>query len=697
MRFKFFVNFILLNFLLLGSNLYAQQVYDYVANTQFLRSTIKRPNWYNEIDINRLGFTQVRHGNRFFESDGKDIFYIMNSVGDATFESYTQKKTIPEPTDKDTFNSQLIFVRYNILDSFFTTKTFGSNYLNSVLMVRMDEQNKSIAAIISTCGDSVHLNPNNSSQVLKFPNRQQRYWLIVLDLKGNLLSSFCLAESNYSLSPLSNEHLLNIEIGRFDFNKSIIVSIKPDNSVVSILPYFLSKSYQLGSNYILSLNQQKLKLNWLRRTNTSDDYFNFKVKGIKMLVPFMLYKDYDAAYKHDTSFYAFDENEKLIMSIEHFELDFTRRGANNYVYQIDSFGNFIPFLEYQTNNTNSITSLIENRNELLVSINSYDSVIIYGKSFLGNLSSISSNGYSRGSLLRLNFNNSKFEVENLLPFRGDSVLVKKVFKAKSGFYAVFGYEPEATKFNILQKDTFLYKPDDGFINTSLLYSTFKTLCYFDSVYNLKWCYKTTAINNIVDNGENLIIDYATRNTVIDYNFRYNTVGSVIPDPMLMVACVYNCKPIAFFDTLRSVNTVKFVNHSEYNSTYQWSFGDGITSSQRNPTHVFGKREEPFKIQLIVRNSCGADTFIRNYFTIPVSAKTISKKLLKIYPNPITENKLYLEKPFHTDYTSIQIFNTLGQELPMEVKATSNGELQIQIMNTVGSGVYYLKVITKDNG
>lgn len=679
----------------MGSNLYAQQVYDYVANSQFLRKgVLPRPNWYYGNDVN----TGIKHGNRFFESDGKNIFYIMNSVGDATFESYTQKATILEPTDKDTFNSQLIFVRYNILDSFFTTKTFGSNYLNSVLMVRMDEQNKSIAAIISTCGDSVRLNPNNSSQVLKFPNRLQRNWLIVLDLKGNLLSSFCLAESNYSLSPLSNEHLLNLEIGRFDFNKSIIVSIKPDKSVVSILPSLVSKSYQLktGSNYIFSLNQQKSMLNWLRRTNTSDDYFNFKVSGIKMLAPFVLFKDYNKSLQHDTSFYAFDENEKLIMSIEHFKLDPTRRGANNYVYQIDSFGNFIPFLEYQTNNTNSITSIIENRKDLLLSIQSTDSILIYGKSFLGNLSSISSNGYIRGSLLKLIFNISKYEVENLLPFRGDSVLIKKVFKAKNGFYSMFAYEPNAAKFNILQNDTFLYKPDDGFIKTQKLWSTFRTLCYYDSAFNLKWCRKTIGINNIVDNGENLIIDYSTGYLITDYNFRYEVVGSVIPDPMLMVACVYNCKPLAFFDTLLSGNTMKFVNHSEYNSNYQWSFGDGITSVQRNPSHVFGKREEPYKMQLIVSNSCGADTFTRYYYTIPAAVKNSAKKGLKIYPNPITENKLYIEKPIQTDFESIQLFNTLGQELPIEVKAVNNSELQIQILSTVGSGVYYLKASTKDN-
>ena len=167
--------------------------------------------------------------------------------------------------------------------------------------------------------------------------------------------------------------------------------------------------------------------------------------------------------------------------------------------------------------------------------------------------------------------------------------------------------------------------------------------------------------------------------------------------MLMVACVHNCKPLAFFDTLSNANTMKFVNHSEYNSNYKWSFGDGITTTQRNPTHVFGKREEPYKIQLVVSNSCGSDTFIRYYFTVPAAVKNVSKNGLKIYPNPITENRLFIEKPLQTDFKSIQLFNTLGQELSIEVKTNNKTELQVQILNTVGSGVYYLKVCTKDKG
>jgi len=72
--------------ILVSKSLFAQQVYDYVANTQHLGSKIPRPTWMNDIDINVYTTNFPTTENRLFESDGESIFYIMNSVGDATFE-----------------------------------------------------------------------------------------------------------------------------------------------------------------------------------------------------------------------------------------------------------------------------------------------------------------------------------------------------------------------------------------------------------------------------------------------------------------------------------------------------------------------------------------------------------------------------------------------------------------------------------
>lgn len=695
MRFKIFTEVILLKFLLLGSNLYAQQVYDYVANSQFLRpGVLPRPNWYANINT---------YPNLLFASDGDNIFYVMNSVGDATFESYNKRTTILEPTDKDTFNSQLIFVRYSISDSLFTTKTFGSNYLNMVLRVKMDEQSKSIAAIVSTCGDTVRLNPDNPNEILTFKGRQQRYWLVVFDINGKLLSKYCLAESAFSTKTFSTHNLGNVNIGKYEFGKNIILSFAPSKSVINFLPVYYGNGYSFlaSKNYVISYNQKKSNVDWLRKILGFPSFFDNDLPGIQIMLSF----DIRGLYKYgrDTFLNVFDENNKLLLNIGQNELDIDTNSIKTLIYFVDEFGNFKKYFDYRSQSGNQVRSIIKNSEDILLTIGGGSTVYILGKEFTGNYAKVgfSNGGYpysGRFLCLKLRLDSGNTNVENLFPYRGDSIAVSRILKAKNGFFAIANYDESSTQYNILAKDTLLYKRNIAFYQRPKEITTrCQTLTYFDSAYNLKWSYKTIGINSIVDNGKNIIIDYVPRFQIADYNFRYETIGRINPEPMLMVACVHNCKPLAFFDTLSTANTMKFVNHSEYNSNYKWSFGDEITTSQRNPTHVFGKREEPYKIQLIVSNSCGTDTFIRYYYTVQAAVKNISKKGLKIYPNPITENRLFIEKPIQTDFESIQLFNTLGQELPIEVKAVNNTELQIQIIKQAGPGVYYLKIYTKDNG
>jgi len=68
-------------------------------------------------------------------------------------------------------------------------------------------------------------------------------------------------------------------------------------------------------------------------------------------------------------------------------------------------------------------------------------------------------------------------------------------------------------------------------------------------------------------------------------------------------------PIAKFEVV-SVGenyNVKFGNLSENGESYEWDFGDNLTSSEQSPEHIF-KKKGTFTVKLTVSNSSGDDTY-----------------------------------------------------------------------------------------
>jgi PKD repeat protein len=89
---------------------------------------------------------------------------------------------------------------------------------------------------------------------------------------------------------------------------------------------------------------------------------------------------------------------------------------------------------------------------------------------------------------------------------------------------------------------------------------------------------------------NTTINYLDINRLPKANFTYQ--GAEI-----------GCPPITF----------QFENHSERADFFFWDFGDGITSTQRNPVHTYWEAGAK-NVRLIARNRLGADTLTLNNVT-----------------------------------------------------------------------------------
>jgi PKD repeat protein len=67
------------------------------------------------------------------------------------------------------------------------------------------------------------------------------------------------------------------------------------------------------------------------------------------------------------------------------------------------------------------------------------------------------------------------------------------------------------------------------------------------------------------------------------------------------------KPEASFTFVSYSLEATFSNTSLYGESFLWDFGDGITSTEVNPVHVFAT-EGPYTVTLTVVNGCGVATF-----------------------------------------------------------------------------------------
>lgn len=98
---------------------------------------------------------------------------------------------------------------------------------------------------------------------------------------------------------------------------------------------------------------------------------------------------------------------------------------------------------------------------------------------------------------------------------------------------------------------------------------------------------------------------------------YNTAG-VYPVTLVVTSTVGNdtlirndfitVDPLATAGFTSAVNgsDVSFTNTSTDATTYNWTFGDGASSTETNPTHTYGS-DGTYIVELIASNGCGSDT------------------------------------------------------------------------------------------
>jgi len=127
-------------------------------------------------------------------------------------------------------------------------------------------------------------------------------------------------------------------------------------------------------------------------------------------------------------------------------------------------------------------------------------------------------------------------------------------------------------------------------------------------------------------------------------------------------------PTVSFEGDQDGNTVVFNSLTNGGTTYSWDFGDGKTSDEINPTHVYDDNGT-YEVILTVSNQCG-ETEVSFTYVVNVNAVTEADfGLMKVYPNPAS------------DYITISIDNVLGDDINLTIIDVQGKIVASEKMNT----------------
>lgn len=136
-----------------------------------------------------------------------------------------------------------------------------------------------------------------------------------------------------------------------------------------------------------------------------------------------------------------------------------------------------------------------------------------------------------------------------------------------------------------------------------------------------------------------------------------------------------------FSYLINSNTVNFTNISANYTDLLWDFGDGTTSTEENPVHIFNSGGiKTIKLK-VVRNNC--EEILEKQIDLGLlSISEFEKNKVSLYPNP-AESFLNFETEIPS---SVKIISPLGQEIFSTTEQKNKWQINI---STLKKGMYFV--------
>jgi PKD repeat protein len=134
------------------------------------------------------------------------------------------------------------------------------------------------------------------------------------------------------------------------------------------------------------------------------------------------------------------------------------------------------------------------------------------------------------------------------------------------------------------------------------------------------------------------------------------------------------------------NTIEFHNTSFWGTKNHWDFGDGTTSDEKNPVHVFAQ-SGVYQVSLTVSNWCSSKTYTLQATAGLTNTSDVASEVFQALPNPT--NGLFTLHLKHAFDADVRITGLDGRIL-MEDHLSDGAKVDL---NRFGKGMYLIQVVS----
>ncbi|MEM6964665.1 MAG: PKD domain-containing protein, partial [Bacteroidota bacterium] len=151
-------------------------------------------------------------------------------------------------------------------------------------------------------------------------------------------------------------------------------------------------------------------------------------------------------------------------------------------------------------------------------------------------------------------------------------------------------------------------------------------------------------------------------------------------------------PTAEFFFNADTTSVEFLNSSVggVNATYLWEFGDGETSDEEEPTHMYDG-SGTYTVTLTVTNDCGTATFENTIVLTTSIAEVTFLDEFSLFPNPNNGQFTIVLKGQPKDELRLNLINVIGQYIHREIVDFSSGQMVKQMNFNLPVGTYIVEL------
>lgn len=126
------------------------------------------------------------------------------------------------------------------------------------------------------------------------------------------------------------------------------------------------------------------------------------------------------------------------------------------------------------------------------------------------------------------------------------------------------------------------------------------------------------------------------------------------------------------------------NTSQNATQYLWNFGDGNSSQEEAPTHIYQVIGD-YEVALVASNACYADTSTQSVTITIAKTEETSGSNWRVFPNP-TNGRLSIQLPDFNGLIYVEVFDLQGRFL-FKQSVSAN---QVVDLSSLPAGVYWLR-------